>query len=147
MSIVSGGWPLTGRAEQLNLINGLTRRRDGPAGVVVAGAAGVGKTRLAREALSAAEQRGALTRWEVATASARALPLGAFAATIGVVGPDPARLVRQATDALLASVGRTSVIVGVDDAHLLDELSAMLIHQLALRQAATVVLTLRTGET
>ncbi|MGH3778812.1 MAG: LuxR C-terminal-related transcriptional regulator [Pseudonocardiaceae bacterium] len=140
-------WPLTGRAEELSLISGLTRRRDGPAGVVLAGAAGVGKTRLAREALAVAEQRGTLTRWAVATASARALPLGAFAATLGVVGPDPARLVRQATDALLAGAGRAGVIVGVDDAHLLDELSAMLVHQLALRRAVTLVLTLRTGET
>ncbi|MGH3835741.1 MAG: hypothetical protein ACRDSF_08540 [Pseudonocardiaceae bacterium] len=40
-------WPLTGRAEELSLISQLTRRRDGPAGVVLAGAAGVGKTRLA----------------------------------------------------------------------------------------------------
>jgi AAA ATPase domain len=78
-------WPLTGRAEELSLISGLTRRRDGPAGVVVAGAAGVGKTRLAREALAAAQQRGALTRWAVA--SARALPLGAFAATLGLSAP------------------------------------------------------------
>lgn len=39
------------------------------------------------------------------------------------------------------------MVVGVDDAHLLDELSAMLVHQVALRRAATVVLTLRTGET
>ncbi|HVE96636.1 MAG TPA: helix-turn-helix transcriptional regulator [Pseudonocardiaceae bacterium] len=140
-------WPLTGRAEELAVINGLTRRRDGPAGVVLAGAAGVGKTRLAREALAAAEQRGALTRWAVATASARALPLGAFAATLGVIGPDPARLVRQASEALLAGAGKAGVIVGVDDAHLLDELSAVLVHQLVLRQAATVVLTLRTGET
>ena len=139
-------WSLTGRAEELRRISELTRRRDGPAGVVVAGAAGVGKTRLAREALSAAEQRGALTRWAVATASARALPLGAFAATIGVVGPDPARLVRQASDALLAGAGRAGVIIGVDDAHLLDELSAVLVHQLVLRGAASVVLTLRTGE-
>ena len=129
------------------MINGLTRRRDGPAGVVLAGAAGVGKTRLAREALAAAGQRGSLTRWAVATASARALPLGAFAATLGVVGPDSARLVGQASEALLAGAGRAGVIVGVDDAHLLDELSAMVVHQLVLRRAATVVLTLRTGET
>jgi DNA-binding NarL/FixJ family response regulator len=107
----------------------------------------VGKTRLAREALAAAEQRGTLTRWAVGTASARALPLGAFAATLGVVGPDPARLVRQASEALLAGAGRAGVIVGVDDAHLLDELSAVLVHQLVLRRAAGVVLTLRTGET
>ena len=35
----------------------------------------------------------------------------------------------------------------MDDAPLLDELSTMLVHQLALRRAATVVLALRTGET
>jgi hypothetical protein len=144
---VAATWPLTGRAEELSLISGLTRGREGPTGVVLAGAAGVGKTRLAREALAAAQQRGVVTRWAVATASARALPLGAFAATVGVVGPDPARLVRQASDALLAGGARAGVIVGVDDAHLLDELSAVLVHQLVLRGAATVVLTLRTGDT
>ncbi len=144
---VAATWPLTGRAEELSLISGLIRRRDGPAGVVLAGAAGVGKTRLAREALAVAAQRGGLIRWAVATASARALPLGAFAATLGVVGPDPARLVRQASDALLAGAGPAGVIVGVDDAHLLDELSATVVHQLALRRAATMVLTMRTGET
>lgn len=140
-------WPLTGRAEELSVISGLICRRNGPAGIVLAGAPGVGKTRLAREALAAAQRRGALTRWAVATASARALPLGAFAATLGVVGPDPARLVRQASDALLAGVEKAEVIIGVDDAHLLDDLSATLVHQLALRRTATLVLTLRTGET
>ena len=140
-------WPLTGRAEELSVISGLICRRNGPAGIVLAGAPGVGKTRLAREALAAAQRRGALTRWAVATASARTLPLGAFAATLGVVGPDPARLVRQASDALLAGAERAAVIVGVDDAHLLDDLSATLVHQLALRRTATLVLTLRTGET
>jgi AAA ATPase domain len=95
-------WPLTGRPEELSRISELIRRRDGPAGVVLAGAAGVGKTRLVREVLTAAEQRGAVTRWAVATASARALPLGAFAATLRVIDPDPARLVRQASEALLA---------------------------------------------
>jgi AAA ATPase domain len=84
---VPRGWPLTGRAEELSRISGLTHRRDEPAGAVLAGAAGVGKTRLAREALAAAEQHGALTRWAVATASARALPLGAFAAMLGVSAP------------------------------------------------------------
>ncbi|MBV9139406.1 MAG: helix-turn-helix transcriptional regulator [Pseudonocardiales bacterium] len=140
------GWPLTGRSEELSRISELTRRRDGPAGVVLAGVAGVGKTRLAREALAAAERRGALARWAAATASARTLPLGAFGATLGVVGPDPARLVRQASEALLTGAGRAGVIVGVDDAHLLDELSAVLVHQLVLRRAASVLLTLRTGE-
>jgi hypothetical protein len=60
---VPRGWPLTGRVEELSRISELVRRRDGPAGVVLAGPVEVGKTRLAREALAAAQQRGALTRW------------------------------------------------------------------------------------
>ncbi|MDQ2790088.1 MAG: AAA family ATPase, partial [Actinomycetota bacterium] len=64
---MAAAWPLAGRAEELSLISGLVHRQDGPAGVVLAGAAGVGKTRLAREALAAAEQRGALIRWAAAT--------------------------------------------------------------------------------
>ncbi|MGH3621386.1 MAG: ATP-binding protein, partial [Sciscionella sp.] len=75
-------WPLTGRANELAFIAELTRGGDGPVGVVLSGAAGVGKTRLAREVLSAVEQRGALAQWAVATASARALPLGAFAGLV-----------------------------------------------------------------
>ncbi|MGH3670233.1 MAG: AAA family ATPase, partial [Pseudonocardiaceae bacterium] len=140
------GWPLTGRAEELGRISESTRRKDGPMGMVLAGAAGVGKTRLAREALAVAEQRGALIRWAVATASSQALPLGVFAATLGMLRPDPARLVGMASEALLAGAGRAGVVIGVDNAHLLDELSAVLIHQLVLRRAASVVLTLRTGE-
>jgi DNA-binding NarL/FixJ family response regulator len=146
LSGAAGGWPLTGRARELGRIGELVRRRDEPAGVMLAGAAGVGKTRLAREVLAVAEQRGALTWWAVGTESARALPLGAFAATLGIVDPDPAGLVRQASETLLAGAGRAGVVIGVDDAHLLDELSAVLVHQLVLRRAASVVLTLRTGE-
>jgi hypothetical protein len=107
---------LTGRAEELRLIGGLMVRKDGPAGVVLSGAPGVGKTRLARAALGAAERRGAVIRWASATASARGLPLGAFAATLGAVGSDPTWLLRQAGDALLAGVGRGGVVLGVDDA-------------------------------
>ncbi|WP_300007059.1 AAA family ATPase [Pseudonocardia sp.] len=140
------GWPLIGRAEELRFIGGLTVRGNGPSGVVLAGAPGVGKTRLARAALAAAEQRGAVTRWAAATASARGLPLGAFAATLGAVGSDPTLLLRQAGEALLSGAGRGGAVLGVDDAHLLDELSATLVHQLVLRREATVVLTLRSGE-
>ena len=38
--MVPGMWPLTGRAEELQVISGLTRHRDGPVGVVLAGTAG-----------------------------------------------------------------------------------------------------------
>lgn len=122
------------------------RRRSGPRGLVLAGAAGVGKTRLAQEALLAAGHRGALTRWAVATTSARALPLGAFAGLLGGVAGDPSRALRDAVTALGTGGGRAGVVVGVDDAHLLDELSALLLHQLVLTGAATVIVTIRTDE-
>ena len=38
------------------------------------------------------------------------------------------------------------MIVGVDDAHLLDDLSAFTVHQLVTRRLATVILTIRSGE-
>ncbi|MGH3951933.1 MAG: ATP-binding protein, partial [Pseudonocardiaceae bacterium] len=79
-------WPLTGRQEELGLVTELLR--DGAsAGVLLAGTAGVGKTRLAREALAAFERRGASPRWAVATASARSLPFGAFAHLLSA--PEP----------------------------------------------------------
>ena len=119
---------------------------DTYSGVVLAGAAGVGKTRLAREALASAERAGAVVHWASATASARGLPLGAFAAALGVMGSDPIWLLRRARQALLVGAGRGGVTLGVDDAHLLDELSATLVHQVVLRREARVVLTVRSGE-
>ncbi|MGO9901297.1 MAG: AAA family ATPase [Solirubrobacteraceae bacterium] len=50
-------WPLVGRAHELERIAGA--RAAGASGVVLAGDAGVGKSRLARAALAQAEQRGA----------------------------------------------------------------------------------------
>jgi hypothetical protein len=139
-------WPLTGRSDELSFLAGLGRAGDGPAGVMLAGAPGVGKTRLAREAMYAAERRGAVIRWAAATASARELPLGVFTAWLPAERADPMWLLRDARRALLADVGPgRHVVVGVDDAHLLDELSAALVHQLVLRREAVVVLTLRSG--
>jgi len=65
---------------------------------------------------------------------------------VGELGGDPTRVLLRATEALLAGAGRGGVVVGVDDAPLLDDLSALLVHQLVLRGAATVVITVRTGE-
>ena len=52
-------------------------RRDG---VVIAGPAGVGKTRLTAEAAELAAAQGCAVEWVRASRSARTIPLGAFAA-------------------------------------------------------------------
>jgi hypothetical protein len=47
--------------------------------LLLAGAPGVGKTRLAREALAAAEAAGCDTEWAVASRAVAAIPFGALA--------------------------------------------------------------------
>lgn len=115
--------------------------------MVLAGAAGVGKTRLALEGLSLSRRHGRWTSWIVATGSARSVPLGAFAEFAAGFGPDPVRRVPEVINALIGDSPAMSTVVGVDDAHLLDDLSALVIYQLVHRKLATVVVTVRTAAT
>lgn len=109
-------------------------------GTVLTGDAGVGKTTLARQATAAV---GGNIRWVAGTESARSIPLGVFAHMVGVyTAHDPVTFMSAAREALLAD-GHT--IIGVDDAHLLDQLSATLLLQLAIDKAAHIVATVRSG--
>lgn len=112
-------------------------------GVVVSGPAGVGKSRVAREALSAAAARGWETRWTVGTSSAREIPLGAFTAWAPSGVADTVGLLRGVVESLTAATSRAGVVVAVDDAHLLDDLSTFVVHQIVARGAAKVILTVR----
>jgi DNA-binding CsgD family transcriptional regulator len=133
-------WPLTGRSDQRARATAALRESGG---VVLAGAAGVGKTRLARELTAEAVRHGQVTRWVGATASSRNIPLGAFAALVAEGGG-------AAAVTMLGRVGaalRDSVdVLTVDDAHLLDHVSATLLHQLALDRTVRLVVTVRQGE-
>jgi DNA-binding CsgD family transcriptional regulator len=138
---------MTGRSEEMQLIAAAMSDAD-TAGIVVWGAAGVGKSRVAREALSAAESRGSEVRWTVATTAARTLPLGAFASFVGD-GSAPTstlQLVRGVIDVLTAAPRGTPVVVAVDDVHLLDELSTFVLQQIVARRTAKVLLTVRAQE-
>src|SRR5258705_8197849 len=115
-------------------------------GIVVCGAAGVGKSRIGREALTSAASRGYEIRWAIGTSSARALPLGAFAAWAAADVTDTLQLVRGVIESLTSAPRGRTVVVGVDDAHLLDDLSTFVLHQIVQRRAAKVVLTIRDGE-
>ena len=137
-------WPLIGRSDEIAFARELIA--DGGS-VVIAGDAGVGKTRLARELIASAEAEGRRTDWAVATHAARSIPFGALAHLV------PAETVGGGRDATLRAViegldrhGDRRLILGVDDAHLLDSASAVLIHHLVVRGRASVVVTLRSGE-
>lgn len=110
-------------------------------GVVLTGDSGVGKTTLARH-VTAGLSSG--VRWVAGTESARSIPLGVFAHLVGpATSSDPVTYLAAARESLL---GEGDVVIGVDDAHLLDELSATLLHQLAIDRAVHIVATVRSGE-
>jgi DNA-binding CsgD family transcriptional regulator len=138
-------WPLTGRSKEQRLIEAAIFD-SALAGVVVCGAAGVGKSRIAREALSSAGSQGCEVRWIVGTSSARSIPLGALSSWAESAGDDNLELVRSAIASLTSSPPGKTVVLGVDDVALLDDLSTFVVHQIIQHRAAKVVLTIRQGE-
>jgi DNA-binding CsgD family transcriptional regulator len=142
---VTSGNALTGRDAELATLRRALSGVGNFSGVVIAGAAGVGKTRLARELLAQAAAAGTKTNWIVGTASARPIPLGAFMASVGENVTDPAPSVRRVITALVAQQRQGRMLIGIDDAHLLDGFSAHVVHQLAQTREARLVVTVRTG--
>src|SRR5271170_1502484 len=115
-------------------------------GIVVYGAAAVGKSRIAREVLSATESQGCECRRAVGTSSARAIPLGAFTAWAPSGVSNTVQLLRGVIESLTAASSDATVVVCVDDVHLLDDLSIFVVHQIMQRGAAKVLLTVLDGE-
>jgi DNA-binding NarL/FixJ family response regulator len=137
---------LLGRDAACRVIGGALDA-DPPGNVVIVGPAGVGRTRLAREALFLAEGKGRPTRWAAGTRAAARVPLGALAHLLPAVetGADTLALLQQATRAIVGDCAGAPRVLGVDDVHLLDPLSVTLLHQLAAGGAVSLVLTVRTG--
>ncbi len=137
-------WPLVGRDDELAWLVAAHGAARG--GAVLAGAAGVGKTRLVAEFLAIAEAAGASVFRTSVTASAATVPFGAFAGVLPVApGTDRLALFQSAAEGLGEQAGGRPSIVAVDDAHLLDDGSAALVHHLAVSGTAFVVLTVRSG--
>jgi len=145
---LSNPWPLARRgAEQDAFAAALDQ--DGTNVVVLYGPAGVGKSRLADSFLDAAEDQGRLTARVTGSAAAALMPLGALAP---VLPPDldataTARELFERTRSQLQSLGGDGrLVLLVDDAHLLDTSSAVLLTQLIDAGAVFVVATIREGE-
>ncbi|MET7452554.1 LuxR C-terminal-related transcriptional regulator [Streptomyces sp. NPDC005574] len=121
-------WPFTGRTDELELV----RRSVGAGrpGIVITGPAGCGRTRLVTEAL-----RGGDGVRVAGTPETRSLPFAAFAHLL----PETVTLHRAVH--LLAGTR----LLTVDDAHLLDDASAALVHQLAVHGRTRLVIVATDG--
>ncbi|MGW5152521.1 LuxR family transcriptional regulator, partial [Rhodococcus koreensis] len=102
---------------------------------------------LAREALTVAARRGAVATLGSGDGIRTGTTAGSVCRGAERDGPGSvAGVVQRATAALVDGANSAGVVVAVDDAHLLDDLSSLLVQHQMIRRAATVILTLRSGE-
>ena len=142
MPIQWSQWPIVPRRALETVMEMLTRTPEAGSanGVALIGNEGVGKSTLA----AAAADRLGLGNplWVIGTLSQNSVPFGAFGPLIEVhdVGK-PAAMIRSATDSVLAQAGSAPIIV--DNARLLDPLSATVVYHLAQEHASPLIVTVR----
>nr|MDT0662229.1 LuxR C-terminal-related transcriptional regulator [Micromonospora sp. DSM 115978] len=141
-------WGFVGRADELNRLVAAATSESGR-GLILSGSAGIGKSRLLREAI----QRLPSDRYAVWSASANiataGLPFGGLAQVLPAdqpAGLSPTGFLRWAVDALHQQAAGRSIVLGIDDAHLLDPSSAALVYLIARSGNSTVLGTFRSGE-
>lgn len=136
---MGGTWQLLDRPSEHQAIRSSLEGHG--RGVVVIGPAGVGKSTLTRMVTDSLATQ---VHWAACTESSQSIPLGAFAQWVGRGSArDPIAMLAAARESLFAG-GET--VVGVDDAHLLDQLSATLLHHIAVDGVGRIVATVRSGE-
>jgi DNA-binding CsgD family transcriptional regulator len=141
-------WPFVGRADELSeLLRAV--RHGGYRGVLIAGVAGVGKSRLARHMFGLLAEGRRLPFDVVATRAGATVPLAALSALIRPGTPPGGEpyLTSWAVDGLRSAAqaaGPAPVPLLVDDVHLLDPASARVVHYLVRTGVFLLVATART---
>ncbi|MFI6601077.1 AAA family ATPase [Nonomuraea sp. NPDC050536] len=139
-------WPFAGRKQELEHLVRLARDPTAQ-GVLIAGPAGVGKSRLSGQVLGAFRPEKVRLLPIRATKAASAIPNGALADLIPRDHPPHlVNTLRWAGEELLRHAQGRVLVLAVDDAHLLDGHSAEVISALVRAGQARLVATVRTGE-
>ncbi|MGI5213721.1 LuxR C-terminal-related transcriptional regulator [Plantactinospora sp. CA-290183] len=141
-------WRFVGRADELHrLLTAATS--PGGRGLIFSGTAGVGKSRLLRQGLDALPAETCAVWSASANIATAGIPFGGLAQVLPAdqpAGLSPAGIMHWAVDALHQQAAGRQIVIGIDDAHLLDSSSAALVYLIARSDGATVLGTLRSGE-
>lgn len=141
-----GPWSLVGRVDELNRLTAAVTGDGG--GLIFSGTAGIGKSRLLREATTALSADRYAVHAAAANIASSGLPFGGLAQVLPPDPPgglSPAGLLRWAADDLQRAATGRRIVLAVDDVHLIDPPSAALVH-LLVREGARLLGTLRSGE-
>jgi DNA-binding winged helix-turn-helix (wHTH) protein len=145
-------WPLVGRSAELETLASWFRE-ERAGGVLLTGGAGVGKTRLAEKLVELAEAAGLPSARAAGHPEGRAIPFAALAHLLppDVASPtgadelDRAGVFHRARAAVRAQAGDQRLLLLIDDADQLDDLSRALVASLVQSRSVFAVLTMRTS--
>jgi DNA-binding CsgD family transcriptional regulator/energy-coupling factor transporter ATP-binding protein EcfA2 len=113
-------------------------------GVALVGESGVGKSTLARSLADTLRSSGRTVRFALGTQTGRAIPLGAFYRSVTIDSAhEPAEMLAAAHRSLDQ---QKNLVIVVDDAQLLDPLSATLVHQLMVDGRTRLIVVARSDE-
>ena len=141
----AGEWPLVGRDEELALLRQFRATGQGTS-AFLSGIAGVGKSRLGREALDEAAGEGWATLAIRGSAGYSGIPLGPFRTVLGLAGSsDLTELTESVMRYLRTMRSASGLLLLADDCQDLDDVSAALLHQLVAARLVVALVTTRTG--
>ncbi len=138
-------WPLVGRSEELVLLRQL-RSAPRARSAVLSGPPGVGKSRVAREALEEAAGEGWATLVIRGSPGFAGVPLGPFRTVFRLPSSlQLTELTEAVAHELAAMQSATGLLVLVDDCQDLDEASSGLLHQVVASGLIIAIMTTRSG--
>jgi DNA-binding CsgD family transcriptional regulator len=141
---VGANWPVVARDVELGQALAAFEADAQVRGVALVGDSGVGKSTLARTVAEILASGNHTLRFVLGTETGKAIPLGAFYRSLTVDAThEPAMMLAAAHQTLEQE---DNLVVVVDDAQLLDPLSATLVHQLAVSGVTRLIVVVRTDD-